>query len=411
MDDLLHEFLTETSESLNVMDAQLVQFEQEPSNIKILDYIFRLIHTIKGGCGFLGLSRLEALVHAVEALMDKFREGAPATSESISVILLSIDRIKLIIKQMEQLKVEPEGEDSDILAKIERMALNINDRELNAATDDAAKNDKETPAALEHLRTRVAELMLVRDRFLEISSHREESELKGSLQRLSQTAAKMHGSAKKMYKKTHKTMYMQPIGNAWRALPYIVRNLARELGKSITLEMSGVGIELDCRALELIKDSLIHIVRNAADHGLETPQERAVLKKPEAGKISLSARHEGRYAIIEIADDGRGLDIESIKRKALKKGLASKDELEKMPISQIQKFIFAPGFSTAARVSTISGRGVGMDVVRTHIDKIGGIVDLRSAKNKGTAIIIKIPLTLAITPALQLPLAPKLEVA
>jgi two-component system, chemotaxis family, sensor kinase CheA len=193
---------------------------------------------------------------------------------------------------------------------------------------------------------------------------------------------------------------MQPIGHAWQKLPRIVRDLATELGKEIELEMHGADTELDRQVLDLIKDPLTHMVRNSADHGLETGEERQVAGKPEKGTIRLSAYHEGGYIIIEISDDGRGLNPEKIKAKAIASGLASEAEIEKMTEAQIHKFIFAPGFSTAAKVTSVSGRGVGMDVVRTNIDQIGGTIDVKSVVGEGSSFSIKIPLTLAIVSAL-----------
>jgi two-component system chemotaxis sensor kinase CheA len=193
---------------------------------------------------------------------------------------------------------------------------------------------------------------------------------------------------------------MQPIGNAWQKLPRIVRDLSGELGKQIELEMHGADTELDRQVLDLIKDPLTHMVRNSADHGLETPAERLAAGKGEQGTIRLSAYHEGGHIIICIADNGRGLNTERIKAKALQNGLVSESELEKMTEAQIHKFIFAPGFSTAATVTSVSGRGVGMDVVRTNIDQIGGTIDIKSVAGEGSSVTIKIPLTLAIVSAL-----------
>ena len=193
---------------------------------------------------------------------------------------------------------------------------------------------------------------------------------------------------------------MQPIGNAWQKLPRIVRDLSSELGKHIELEMIGQETELDRQVLELIKDPLTHMVRNSADHGLEGPDQRKAAGKPDKGTIRLSAYHEGGHIIIEIADDGRGLDLEKIRNKIVDNGLATEFELEKMSEAQIFKYVFAPGFSTAAKVTNVSGRGVGMDVVKTNIDAIGGTVDLKSVAGKGTTFTIKIPLTLAIVSTL-----------
>jgi len=193
---------------------------------------------------------------------------------------------------------------------------------------------------------------------------------------------------------------MQPIGSAWQKLPRIVRDLSAELGKDIELEMHGADTELDRQVLERIKDPLTHMVRNSADHGLEPRADRIAAGKPEKGIIRLSAYHEGGHIIIGVADDGRGLDIKRIRDKALANGLATAAELEKMSEAQIQKFIFSPGFSTALKVTSVSGRGVGMDVVRNNIDQIGGSIDVYSVQGKGLSFTIKIPLTLAIVSAL-----------
>jgi two-component system chemotaxis sensor kinase CheA len=245
---------------------------------------------------------------------------------------------------------------------------------------------------LEHLMTMVSELVLTRNQLLEISRRNEDTEFKVPLQRLSNVTAELQEGVMKTR--------MQPIGNAWQKLPRIVRDLSGELGKQIELEMHGADTELDRQVLDLIKDPLTHMVRNSADHGLETPAERAAGGKPEQGTIRLSAYHEGGHIIICIADNGRGLNTERIKAKAVANGLVSEAELEKMTEAQIHKFIFAPGFSTAATITSVSGRGVGMDVVRTNIDQIGGTIDVKSVAGEGSSVTIKIPLTLAIVSAL-----------
>jgi two-component system chemotaxis sensor kinase CheA len=468
MDDLLREFLTETNESLDTVDVELVRFEQEPNNAKILDNIFRLVHTIKGTCGFLGLPRLEALAHAAETLMGKFRDGMPVTGEAVTLILSTIDRLKEVLGGLEQNEAEPEGTDTDLIGQLERMAMagavpsaaakeeakaakaeppivvpqtleralrpgEVSLDELERAFREtsmempavvekpkaAAKAEvKAKPKAepkpvkdeiedkdkianqsirvsvetLENLMTMVSELVLTRNQLLEIARRHEDSEFKVPLQRLSNVTAELQEGVMKTR--------MQPIGNAWQKLPRIIRDLASELNKEIELEMHGAETELDRQVLDLIKDPLTHMVRNSADHGLETPEQRREAKKPEKGTIRLSAYHEGGHIIIEISDDGRGLNTPKIKQKALDLGLATESELEKMPEALIHKFIFAAGFSTAAAVTSVSGRGVGMDVVRNNIDQIGGTVDVKSVPGVGSSFTIKIPLTLAIVSAL-----------
>ncbi len=445
MDDLLREFVTETNESLDVVDVELVRFEQDPNNAKILDNIFRLVHTIKGTCGFLGLPRLEALAHAAENVMGKFRDGMPATNESVTVILATIDRIKEILESLEHEQREPEGADGDLIADLERLAeravaaaqkaigapppervlrpgeVSLDELERvfretpvdppaikgtkppNAAPveevikeDDHAKASNQsirvTVDTLEQLMTMVSELVLTRNQLLEIVRRHDDSEFKTPLQRLSNVTAELQEGVMKTR--------MQPIGNAWQKFPRVVRDLSNELGKKIDLELQGAETELDRQVLDLIKDPLTHMLRNSADHGLETPAERRAAGKSEHGHIRLSAYHEGGHIIIRVADDGRGLDTNRIKAKVLAQGLVSEADIEKLSEAQIHKFIFAPGFSTATNVTSVSGRGVGMDVVRTNIDQIGGAIDVKSVAGVGLSFTIKIPLTLAIVAAL-----------
>jgi len=427
MDDLLREFLTETNESLNLVDAELVRFEQEPNNGAVLGNIFRLVHTIKGTCGFLALPRLETLTHAAETLMGKFRDGMPVTAEAVTLILSTIDRIKSILDTIEKSEQEPEGGDGDLIDQLGRMArqeaaalppqvapppVELKKPDKPEPADKADKQDK--PAAdrpdeergdrlanhsirvnvdtLDHLMTTVSELVLTRNQLLEIVRRHEDSDFKVPLQRLSNVTAELQEGVMKTR--------MQPIGNAWQKLPRVVRDLCAELGKDIELTMRGAETELDRQVLDLVKDPLTHLVRNCADHGIESPAERIAAGKPAKGTIRLSAWHEGGHIIIEISDNGRGLDLDRIKAKVFEKGLASEAQLAAKSEAEICNFIFAAGFTTAAKVTSISGRGVGMDVVRSNIEQIGGTVDLKSASGAGTTFTIKIPLTLAIVSAL-----------
>jgi two-component system chemotaxis sensor kinase CheA len=441
MDELLREFLTETNESIDVVDVELVRFEQDPNNANILGNVFRLVHTIKGTCGFLNLPRLEALAHAAEALMGRLRDGAPVTGEAVTLVLATIDRIKSLLDALERHQAEPAGDDSDLIAQLDRMAAQllpagatdltspivpppassasnaahvanadhdhadgaaerpISDRGEEARRDDIPTDGKIANQSirvhvdtLEHLMTMVSELVLTRNQLLEIVRRHEDSEFKAPLQRLSNVTAELQEGVMKTR--------MQPIGNAWQKLPRIVRDLSTELGKPIEFEMLGADTELDRQVLDLIKDPLTHMVRNSADHGLEMPAARIAAGKPEKGTVRLSAWHEGGHITIEVSDDGGGLNTERIKALAIAKGLAPKSEIEKMSDAQIHRFIFTPGFSTAEKITSISGRGVGMDVVRANIDQIGGTIDVKSIVGQGTSFIIKIPLTLAIVSAL-----------
>jgi len=483
MDDLLREFLTESAEHLDTVDTELVRFEQDPNNETILRNIFRLVHTIKGTCGFLGLPRLEALAHAAETLMGRFRDGMPVSSASVTLILATLDRLKAILADLEATGSEPTGADSDLIEALEHMAehgtgaapapavivpeivlpepvvrelkpgeVTLDDLEaaflaapgpdemdfgsvpalpapepMKAEAPKAevpkaetkveakveAKPEVHAPVAaaegetnhnnkvqtirvnvdtLEHLMTMVSELVLTRNQLLEIARRHEDSAYKVPLQRLSHVTAELQEGVMKTR--------MQPIGNAWQKLPRVVRDLSAELGKQIELVMQGAETELDRQVLEVIKDPLTHMVRNSADHGLESTAQRVAAGKPARGSIRLSAFHEGGTITIEIADDGKGLDLTAIRRKAVERGLASQADVDRMTDAQVAKFIFHAGFSTAAAVTSVSGRGVGMDVVKTNIETIGGVIDIATQAGKGTVFTIKIPLTLAIVAAL-----------
>jgi two-component system chemotaxis sensor kinase CheA len=481
MDDLLSEFLTETAESLDTIDTELVRFESQPNDKDTLNNIFRLVHTIKGTCGFLGLPRLEAVAHAGETLLGKFRDGAlPVTPSAVTLVLESIDQIKWLLEQLEASGEEPAGNDEEIIARLvdaangglaegaaapaeaptAEVAVDVDDEadtdeedpnapppgidpanwdadlgrelrpgEVSLADLEAAFNSAEgpeeiqnakppekmeAPAAkasggvekaslanqtirvgvdvLEDLMTMVSELVLTRNQLMQMVRGLDDSEFKAPLQRLSAITAELQEGVMKTR--------MQPIGTAWKKLPRIVRDASHDLSKKIDLVMDGEATELDRQVLELIKDPLTHMIRNSCDHGVETPEERKASGKPETGTIQLRAYHEGGHIIIEVADDGAGLKTERIRQKAIEKGVVDAAEAHNMTDNQVHRLIFAPGFSTAAKVTNISGRGVGMDVVKTNIELIGGAIDLRAKAGEGTTFFIKIPLTLAIISAL-----------
>ena len=471
MDDLLREFLTEAGEGLAVLDVELVKLEQTPDDPTLLGSIFRIVHTIKGTCGFLALPRLEKVAHASENVLGKYRDGEiEVTPDSITLILESLDAIKLILSVIEETEAEPEGDDADLIARLnlaaegktadagepaaepsieDVMAADGDTAEADEpvkaeaaddapeeeapaeavkaekakeskpetkpksakktappatekpATDKGAKRPESAIAAqsirvhvdlLEDLMTMVSELVLTRNQLLQIMRGREDAELAAPLQRINQVTSELQEGVMKTR--------MQPIGNAWAKLPRIVRDLGLELNKKFDLQMIGEDTELDRQILELIRDPLTHMVRNSCDHGIGTPEERAADGKPEVGKIILDAHHEGGHIIVRISDDGRGLPLDMIKTKALDNDIVTEAQLATMTDQQIQQLIFSAGLSTAEQVTNVSGRGVGMDVVKTNIEKIGGNIEMLSVEGKGTTFTIKIPLTLAIVNAL-----------
>lgn len=580
MDDLLEEFLTEATEGIETLDAELVDLEQRPNDPELIGNIFRVLHTIKGTSGFLDLPRLESLAHAGENVLGKFRDGElEVTPDAVGLILESMDALKVLVAAIAENGSEPAGNDQDLIARLdagmrgefgntkaaaaepdeavveesedqesdveiddsvstyerigglssidaicdamyrhvmkdERLAelysvgdldilqgvyrdyfseavggpvshssftlkdahaelltaglqhkqfdmtfahlalamaelevsntdmavladafeqsrtIVFGDVQVAAETEEVVEQSepeidageaeaelaeiseevpqpentpKSAPAniaqslrvnvdVLENLMTVVSELVLTRNQLMQILRDQRKTEFDAPLQRLNQVTSELQESVMKTR--------MQPIGNAWNKLPRIVRDISHDLDKKIELEMIGAETELDRQVLDQIKDPLTHMVRNSGDHGLESPAERIAAGKPETGKIKLSARHEGGHILIMIEDDGKGIPVEKIRAKAIANGLTNEADAAAMTDQQILQFIFKPGFSTAEKVTNVSGRGVGMDVVRTNIAKIGGSVDLSSVEGEGSSFTIKIPLTLAIVQAL-----------
>jgi two-component system chemotaxis sensor kinase CheA len=411
MDDLLADFLTETNEGLASLDAALLQLERNPTNGAVLSEIFRTVHTIKGTCGFLGLPRLEGVAHAAENVLGLWRDGTlPVTPGGITLILSAADRFKQIVAGLEATGGEPAGDDGPLKAALDAAAsgevpateasaetaaplpVGETQGEVGAASANAPQTIRVAVDVLEDLMVLVSELVLTRNQLMQLARAEENAAFAVPLQRLSQITSDLQDGVMKTR--------MQPIGNAWAKLPRLVRDLSHDLGKRIELEMRGAETELDRQVMELIKDPLTHMVRNSADHGLETPEQRRAAGKKETGRILLNAFHEGGHIVLQIGDDGRGLNTERIKAKVVAQGLATEAELATMSEREIHRFIFRAGFSTATEVTSVSGRGVGMDVVKTNIERIGGMVDLTSREHKGTTFSIKIPLTLAIAAAL-----------
>lgn len=520
LDDVIHEFVAEAREGIEALDSKLVRFEQTPDDPALLGEIFRLIHSMKGASGFLGLTRLQTVAHAAEDVLGLFRDGALAVdAASVTAILDAIDVVRAVIEGLAETGAEPAGDDAALVARLQvimtggpplaqdgrpllerlggeatldaaceialarlretpataalfadadpdrlqaawraglvdrargasvgafrdalaatlagitadqadradaglRQALIELEAEAgaveallapaappaSAAPADEGEAAAPTPAAvppaeagrgpqtirvgvetLEGLMTMVSELVLIRNQLIQTLRDQPETPFAGPLNRLNQVTSELQEGVM--------TTRMQPIGGAWAKLPRLVRDLASDLGKRIDLVMSGEDTELDRQVMELIRDPLTHMIRNACDHGLETPDERRGAGKPEAGRIQLSARHEGGAILIEMADDGRGLAPARLRDRAVANGLITSAEAAAMGDAEARLLIFRPGFSTAREVTAISGRGVGMDVVRTNIEAIGGAVELSSVEGRGTRFTIRIPLTLSI---------------
>ena len=415
MDELLKDFVTETADHIEAAGSQLVLFERDPSDARLIAGIFRLVHTIKGTCGFLGLPRLSKLAHAAEAMITHLRDGVTPGAAHVSLVLLAIDRIKYIISEIDRTAGEPDGDDAALIAALsvcldtaaadgvaprpavpepvmETSATALTTPESAPAGERRQETVRVSVNALERMMTLVSELVLTRNQLLELARHRDDEAINAPLQRLSSLTSDLQDGVMRAR--------MQPVGRLFAGLPRLVRELSVDLGKQIELVTTGADTEVDRQIIELIRDPLTHLIRNCADHGIEPASVRRLAGKPETGTIRIGAAHEAGQIVIEIVDDGRGLDLDRIREKAVAQGLVTRAEMARMSHDEICRFIFAAGFSTAREVTSVSGRGIGMDVVRENLESIGGAVTLSTTAGKGTRFYLKIPLTLAIAPAL-----------
>lgn len=441
--ELIKEFLVESHENLDRLDQDFVQLEKCPSDREMISRIFRTIHTIKGTCGFLGFSRLEEITHVGESLLVRLRDGQLQLNGDMATGLLRmVDAVREMLSHIEQTATEGEGNYVDLISTLTALSkgrvaeaapavdpvealLQEEIRKSNARLLEhaaaqtapvAAKPEVAAPAAtaspepaaraaiavessirvdvqlLDRLMNLVGELVLARNQVLAHTAAQNNVALSDASQRLSLITAGLQEAVMKTR--------MQPISNIWSKLPRVVRDLAATCGKQVEVQMEGQETELDKTIIEAIKDPLTHVVRNAVDHGIETAEQRRAAGKPETGTLSLRAFHEGGQVNIEISDDGGGIRIGRVKQKAIERGMIPEAEAARMTDRDALELIFRPRFSTAATVTSVSGRGVGMDVVKTNIERIGGAVDLQSVEGRGSTLRFKIPLTLAIIPAL-----------
>ncbi|MFN0019845.1 MAG: chemotaxis protein CheW [Pirellulaceae bacterium] len=451
--EILREFLLETHENLALLDSDLVTLEKNPSEQKTLAQVFRTLHSVKGTAGFMGLVKLQAVAHSAESLLSRLRAGELRFNPSIATALLCVvDAIREMLANIESTGEEGSGDYTAITAEVDRLretggseapepapaetpsvepivvppvaveppppvppAIESRIPEslpppsppassvtlVEAATAEPAEvrspsvadaNIRVDVGLLDKLMTLVGELVLARNQILQYSTLHEDSGFLGAVQRLNLLTTELQASVMKTR--------MQPIGNVLNKFPRVVRDLALACGKKVRFEMEGQDTELDKTLIEAIRDPLTHMVRNAIDHGIESAAVRTSRGKSEEGRLRMVAFHEGGKVIIEITDDGSGVDVERVREKAISAKLVSPEIASRMSRQEIMRLILLPGFSTAERVTQFSGRGVGMDVVRTNIEKIGGTVDIESTQGQGTTIRTKIPLTLAIIPAL-----------
>jgi two-component system chemotaxis sensor kinase CheA len=453
MDELTREFLIESQEGLDRMERCLTDLESRPDDTALLADIFRSVHTIKGTTGFLGFKRLEKLAHAGENLLGLLRDGKLAAKPHVITALLELlDGLRCILSNIESDGDEGRGEDEELIAKLEELRepdAGPQDKEPDAAltstrvqnpllmalaqeqkkpetqktvvAEPAAKPQPVAQAAttktsesakavaavtavtsaaestlrvditvLNRMMNLVGELVLTRNQVLQATA----SDPKMTLlsRRLDMVTADLRESVMKAR--------MQPVSNIFSKLPRIVRDVSQLLGRKVRLEMEGQETELDKSLLEAIKDPLTHAVRNSLDHGIEPPEVRVAAGKNAEGTLKLRAAQEGSHVVVEVGDDGAGISAEKVRKKAVERGLITVEAAAQVPERELLNLIFLPGFSTAAAVTSVSGRGVGMDVVKTNVEKIGGKVEIESRLGKGTTLRMRIPLTLAIIPAL-----------
>lgn len=461
--ELLEEFITESAELLEKLDDDLVALERSPGDADLLNRVFRSIHTIKGASSFLGFEFLVTVTHRTEDVLNRLRKAELVVDAAImDVILEAVDLIKVLVgdikggeikerdleKTLAKLKpllegeaapskpspdvppVEPAAEtDSAVSAVPQEVSLPKKKpkKESKTVKPAAAKSkakgavaegpdnapadarhdellDKSTVRVdvkrLDDLMNQMGELVLERNRMMQLSIDLQ-GEVNLSLfgEEFGKLSKRLDFVTSELQMQVLK-MRMIPVGNIFRKFPRIVRNLARELEKEVDLQIVGEETELDRSVVDEIGDPLIHLIRNAMDHGIENPEEREAGEKPRRGTLVLSARHEGNQIVISIKDDGRGLDVNKIRKKAVEKGLVTEEQLQGMGEREIIDLIFLPGFSTKDKATDVSGRGVGMDVVRTNIKKLNGIIDIRTKPGEGSEFVLKLPLTLAIIQSL-----------
>ncbi|WP_369025922.1 chemotaxis protein CheA [Qipengyuania sp. RANM35] len=421
MDELLADFIAETREMLEASGGEIVAWEANPSDTERLDTIFRFVHTVKGNCGFFDFPRLEKLSHAAEDALSECRAGRRTPDSAlVSAVLAIIDRISAMTDAIEAGEEFPEGGDEPLIAALnpqepdefvhrradseqeDTAASGAISVEIADTSEDTTKSSRANAVQrsirlpvdlLDEVMKGVSDMVLARnDLARRLRDAGEQPTIDGPFERLSTILADVRSSITRMR--------MQRLEHLFSSLPRLVRDLSNELGKQVMVDFEGGEVELDREMIEMVRDPLTHIIRNAIDHGIESPGDRLHKGKREIGLMRFSARQAGNQISLVVTDDGRGLDIERIAAKAVSAGIHTKAEVDAMSDRRKQHLIFAPGLSTADQVSSVSGRGVGMDVVRANIEKVGGSIDLTSKPGQGTSFHIKLPLTLSIIAAL-----------
>ena len=415
MEDLLADFIAETREMLEQSSSELVAWEADPGDTTRIDTIFRFVHTVKGNCGFFDFPQLETLSHAAEDALAECRAGRRvADSALVSAVLAVIDRISAMTDAIEAGEELGDAGDEALIAALGAGPEPAIQDDLEPSRDQAAQTpstaNAEAPETraprpsvqrsirlpvdlLDEVMKGVSDMVLARnDLSRRLREAGEQPTIDGPFERLSAILADVRASITRMR--------MQRLEHLFSSLPRLVRDLSNELGKQVMVDFEGGEVELDREMIEMVRDPLTHIIRNAIDHGVETPAARLKAGKREIGLLRFSARQSGNQISLVITDDGGGIDIERLAAKAIDNGLYSRAEVETMSDKRKQDLIFTPGLSTASEVSAVSGRGVGMDVVRANIERVGGSIEVSSKPGEGTSFHLQLPLTLSIIAAL-----------
>ncbi|TNE41037.1 MAG: chemotaxis protein CheA [Sphingomonadales bacterium] len=418
MDELLTEFVAETQESLEALTTVVVALEADPSDGALLDELFRFFHTVKGSCSFLNLPRFEKLSHAAEDVLSDIRAGDNAAdAATISAVLAVMDRIAELCSAVEMGESLPDRDDEQLIQALRRsheIARGGSREEAEAGIAVAEEVDvpglHADPAPrmattartvrlpltlIDQLMNGVSDMVLARNELArKLRAGDGDPETQAAFDRLSACIADMRDTISKTR--------MQRVDRLFMAIPRMVRDLGRDLGKVIDLVIEGGEVEMDREMVEMVVDPLTHLVRNSIDHGIETPEQRRAEGKAEAGSLRLSAYQSGSQIVIEVADDGRGIDLDAVVAKVVSTGLMSAKDVAGLSDQAKLDLIFTPGLSTAGAVTAVSGRGVGMDIVRANIERIGGVISLANDPGQGLTISMRVPLTLTIIPGLIL---------
>ncbi|MEM9310945.1 MAG: chemotaxis protein CheA [Pseudomonadota bacterium] len=424
MDDLLADFVAETREMLEASEGEIIAWEANPADGSRIDAIFRFVHTVKGNCGFFDFPRLASLSHAAEDALADVRAGRREPDAAlVSAALAVIDRIVELVDAIETEGTCPEGDDADLIAALGEGApvpdLTIEDDVPKGLEEsETAQRPGHTSAApapanptaqrtirlpvdlLDRVMSGVSDMVLARnDLAHRLRQAGNQPTIDGPFERLTSILSDVRDAITRMR--------MQRIETLFGALPRLVRDLSAELGKQVLIDLEGGDVELDREMIEMIRDPVTHIIRNAIDHGVETPHERLAKGKRETAFLSIAARQSGNTISIVVSDDGRGIEEERIAAKAISTGLITPAERAEMDREKILQLIFEPGFSTAETVSNVSGRGVGLDVVRENLEKVGGSIKVSSTTGVGTLFTLQIPLTLSIIAGLTVEVGPQ----